>query len=352
MQSNKLTVVISNYNHSQFLPEALSAILSQTVLPSEIIIIDDCSTDDSVKVIEEFASEQPIIKLHRNEVNMGIFYSSNLGLKLAKGEYIYFGAADDRVYPNLFEKTLELMAKHPQAGLCSALLKRIGSNGEDEGWIQSPLISKKECYLPPKTVIENIKAYGSWFTGQTVIYRRDSIMKDTDGFLPELAHRTDHLVNYVVAAKNGACFIPEILATYRVLTTGYAEKNFDNDDISRSTFRLLLNLLRSPRYSPIFPENCVSNIESRGWYEIEVRIIRRTLQVQIAFSERLKILRHKKTFLDKLFFITFIFLAKLVFLISSVYLWHRRINWDFRWVAMKIKTRLAKQRLDKFPSIN
>ena len=110
MQSNKLSVVISNYNHSQFLPEALSAILNQTLLPSEIIIIDDCSTDDSVKVIEEFASEHPIIKLYRNEVNMGIFYSSNLGLKLAKGEYIYFGAADDRVYSNLFEKTLELIS--------------------------------------------------------------------------------------------------------------------------------------------------------------------------------------------------------------------------------------------------
>jgi glycosyltransferase involved in cell wall biosynthesis len=347
MQSNRLTVVISNYNHAKFLPEALNAILSQSLRPSEIIIIDDCSTDDSVQVIQAFASEHPIIKLHCNAKNMGVIFSSNLGLKLAIGEYIYFGAADDRVCPRLFEETLKLMGEYPQAGLCSALLKRIGPDGRDEGWIQSPLISKEKCYLPPIAVTENLKAYGSWFTGQTVVYRRDAILTDTDGFLPELVHRTDHFVNYVVAAKNGACFIPEVLATYRILSSGYAEKNFDNDDLSRSTFRIFLDLLRSPRYTLYFPQKCVKAIKIRGWYELEVRNIRRIFQLQMDFTDRLKALRPRRSYFDKIFFITLKTLASLLFFISNIYLWHRRINWDFRWVDMKIKTRAAKRRLDK-----
>lgn len=343
-------MVISNYNHAQYLPEALNAILNQSLVPSEVILIDDCSTDDSVQVIQAFASEYPIIKFHRNEVNMGVIFSSNLGLKLAKGEYIYFGAADDRICPNFFEKTLELMGKHPRAGLCSALLKKIGPNGEDEGWIPSPLVSKEKCYLSPMDVIENLQSYGSWFTGQTIVYRRAAVLTDTDGFLPELAHRTDHFVNYVVAAKNGACFIPEILATYRILTSGYAEKNFDNDDLSRSTFRIFLDLLRSPKYTHFFPSKFVNTLEIRGGYDLEVRVIRRALQLQIDFADRLKVLCLKHSLVDKLFLVTYATLAHLVFLISNIYLWHKRINWDFRWIGMKIKTRISKRRLDKFSS--
>jgi glycosyltransferase involved in cell wall biosynthesis len=338
----RLSVVVPNYNHAQYLPEALNAILNQYCRPMEVIVIDDCSTDNSVEVIEAFIRQDPIIRLYRNEQNRGVIFSMNRGLSLATGEYVYFGAADDRICPDLFEKSMALLAKHPEAGLCSALLQLIGPNGEDKGWISTPVVAETACFLPPKKVIADLTAYGFWFTGQTIVYKRDAIVNDTDGFLQELAHRTDHFVDYVVAAKHGACFIPEVLATYRILASGYAETVFDNEELSRSTFTRLLELMRSDKYAPLFPESFVSSLQDRGWYDLEVRSLRRICQSQMNFIGRLRALRPNASWLDRVFFFLLIVLTIVGSAVAKIYLWHRRINWDQRWVVMKFKTRFSK----------
>ncbi len=342
MTQATLSVVVSNYNHARYLPEALQAILGQSLRPMEVIVIDDCSTDDSVEVIEAFARQDPVVRLYRNEKNRGVIFSTNRGLSIASGKYVYFGAADDRICPGLFEKSMDLLSKNPEAGLCSALLKLIGPGGEDRGWISTPVISQGPCFLPPEKVIAGLTAYGFWFTGQTIVYRRDAILNDTDGFLEELAHRTDHFVDYVVAAKYGACFIPEVLATYRILASGYAETVFDNEELSRSTFTKLLDLMRTTKYAPLFPENFVSTLENRGWYDLEVRTLRRLFQSQIDFVGRLRALKPNASLLDKLFFFLLTMLTIVGSTVAKIYLWHRRINWDMRWVGMKIKTRFSK----------
>ena len=340
--TGRLSVIIPNYNHSQYLPEALSAILSQSFQPMEVIIVDDCSTDNSVEVIEAFIRKHPIIRLYRNEQNSGVIFSTNRGLSLVTGEYVYFGAADDRICAGLFEKSMAMLTKYPEAGLCSALLSLIGPNGEDQGWIPTPVISDKACFLTPKKVIADLRAYGFWFTGQTTIYKRDALVNDTDGFLQELFHRTDHFVTYVVAVKYGACFIPEVLATYRILESGYAETAFDNEELSRSTFNRLLELMRSDKYAPLFPEAFVRSLQDRGWYDLEVRSLRGRFRSQMNFICRLRALRPDASWLDRIFFSLMTILTSAWFAVAIVYLWHRRINWDLRWVVMKFKTRFSK----------
>lgn len=352
MQKSRLSVVIPNYNHAKCLPEALNAILSQSFRPFEIIIIDDCSTDNSVEVIESFMRHDSIIRLYRNEKNMGVNYSLNRGMGLSVGEYVVFPAADDRICPGFFEKSINLLTQYPEAGLCSALQQQIGPNGELIGWTPTPVISKKACFLPPKKVLDFLTAYGFWFTGPSVIYRREAIVKGTDGFLPELAHRSDHFADYIVAAKHGACFIPEVLASYRILSSGYAETTFDNEVLSRQTFARLLELMRSSKYAAIFPETFVSTLEYRGWFDLEVRSLRRLLQSQMDFIQRLRALRPKPTVLDRFFFLLLNSLTSLGFGAAKIYLWHRRINWNFRWLAMKIKTRYSNFALSASPDTN
>src|SRR5262245_27676203 len=64
-----LSVVIPNYNHAPYLPRCLGALLSQSVLPREIIVLDDASTDNSVAVVKCLAGRSPLIRLVRNEQN-------------------------------------------------------------------------------------------------------------------------------------------------------------------------------------------------------------------------------------------------------------------------------------------
>src|SRR5437868_7050033 len=113
-----LSVIMPNYNHGHFLPEALDAILSQSWPADEVLIVDDASTDDSVEVIEGFARKHASVRLLRNERNMGAVYSGRRVFDAATGDYLYPSAADDRVQPGFFAKSMELLAQHPQAGLC------------------------------------------------------------------------------------------------------------------------------------------------------------------------------------------------------------------------------------------
>ena len=144
-----LSVVMPNYNHGHYIQEALEAILSQSFPPSEVIVIDDGSTDNSVQIIEGIAEKNSTVKFYRNVENMGAWQSSNKGAKIATGEYIYFCAADDRVCPGFFEKSVKILNQNPQAGLCSALLKIIGKDGDDEMWAKTPVISSTECFSLP-----------------------------------------------------------------------------------------------------------------------------------------------------------------------------------------------------------
>ena len=108
MTKSSLSVIMPNYNYANYIGEALNAILTQSFRPTEIIIVDDGSTDNSVAIIKEYMKNYSNIRLIQNEKNMGINYSNTLGLKKATGEYIYGCASDDRILPGFFEKSMEL----------------------------------------------------------------------------------------------------------------------------------------------------------------------------------------------------------------------------------------------------
>src|SRR6266446_9379766 len=97
-----VTVVLTNYNHSRFLRESLGSLFNQTRPADEYIIIDDASTDDSVALILDLISRIPEAKLVQNPKNIGCVAGMNKGLSMAKGDIVFFAAADDVYYPALF----------------------------------------------------------------------------------------------------------------------------------------------------------------------------------------------------------------------------------------------------------
>jgi len=93
-----VTVIIPNYNHARFLPQRLASVVGQAYKNIEIIILDDCSSDDSRKVINELVEKYPNrnIKTHFNETNSGgVFNQWSKGMSLASGDYIWICESDD-----------------------------------------------------------------------------------------------------------------------------------------------------------------------------------------------------------------------------------------------------------------
>lgn len=218
-----LSVVMPNYNHSKFLPKALDAIFSQSLLPDEVIVVDDASTDRSIDVITEYSKKYSKIRLLKNEKNMGVVASLNKGLKEVKGEFVHCAGADDKVLPGLYEKSIALLSQCPAAGYCSSLSGLIDEDGNDLGLFSSIIVKSKPSCISPKESLVKLWRYGSWIMGNSAIYRT-SILKGIGYFPLHLESYNDAFCGDLLALKHGACFIPERLVDWRRLEKGYSSQ--------------------------------------------------------------------------------------------------------------------------------
>ena len=104
-----VSVVLPVYNAENFLVEAVESILTQTFNNFEFIIIDDCSTDNSWKMIQEYAQKDDRIIAVKNDVNLKLSKTLNKGISLSKGKYIARMDADDISMPDRFEKQISFL---------------------------------------------------------------------------------------------------------------------------------------------------------------------------------------------------------------------------------------------------
>src|SRR5262249_29724703 len=148
-----LSVVIPNYNHGEHLAKCLASVLAQSIPATEIIVIDDCSTDNSAAIIDDLARKNPVIRFFRNETNQGALFTFNRGIDLATSQYLVMIAADDEVRPGYFEKTLRLLSQNPQAGACAAICEfRDMSSGLT--WFLGTFLGDKERFFSPDEMVD------------------------------------------------------------------------------------------------------------------------------------------------------------------------------------------------------
>lgn len=114
----QFSVIIPNYNHAVFLKERFESVLNQSYTNFELIILDDCSTDNSRDIIEQYRRHPKVSHIVYNKSNSGFpFRQWQKGVQLAKGEWIWIAESDDAVGP-LFLETLATCIQHyPSAGI-------------------------------------------------------------------------------------------------------------------------------------------------------------------------------------------------------------------------------------------
>lgn len=258
MHQLTLSVVLTNYNHARFLPEALQSILEQSFQPLELIVIDDASTDNSVEVLAELSQRYPLLKVIQNKRNLGVIANGNRLLELAIGDYVYWGAVDDKVLPGFFQKSMDLLAQYPQAGLCSTLYLHMDEAGKYQRLCKLPIISTTACFLNPKQLRQAFGNYGSWLQGVTVIYQRQALL-DTGGFPPELGSFADGFMSEVLALRHGVCFIPEPLAAMRRMATAYSRTTGANLERALE-IKKQADILMDYTYGNLFPPDCKKSV--------------------------------------------------------------------------------------------
>lgn len=131
MTSPVVTFVVPCYRLAHLLAECVNSILSQTYREFEILIMDDCSPDETETVARSLTD--PRVKYIRNESNLGNLRNYNKGIQLGKGTYIWLISADDRLRsPNVLDRYVKFMESHSNVGyvFCPAMRLENGQEGE------------------------------------------------------------------------------------------------------------------------------------------------------------------------------------------------------------------------------
>lgn len=158
-----ISVIMPSYNTSKYISKSIQSVVNQTYNNWELIIVDDCSTDDTEEIIKPFLIDNRIL-FFKNDKNCGAAISRNLALRKAKGRYIAFLDSDDLWLPEKLEKQLKFMKKNNYAFTFTDY--RINLNGKWLPYVNTApnVITKWKlynwCYFSTITVMYDVNVVG------------------------------------------------------------------------------------------------------------------------------------------------------------------------------------------------
>ena len=130
MSTPLVSILIPVYNCAQYIEEAIKSVLEQNYANLDILICDDCSTDDRLMHIKRLAGTDARIRVFTNEKNQGKVLTLSRLFKEAKGKYIAFLDADDYLEKYKIEKQVDYMEQYPEIGLCGCNYASVSENGK------------------------------------------------------------------------------------------------------------------------------------------------------------------------------------------------------------------------------
>jgi glycosyltransferase involved in cell wall biosynthesis len=129
-----VSVIVPNYNHAQYLRQRIESVLGQTYQDFEVILLDDCSTDESRSIIAEYEND-PRVRIEFNEKNSGsTFKQWNRGVRMAHGKYVWIAESDDYADERLLERLVGVLEAEPDIAFVYCRSWRIAPDGEPNGY--------------------------------------------------------------------------------------------------------------------------------------------------------------------------------------------------------------------------
>lgn len=166
----KVSVLIPTYNYAQFLPEAIESVLNQTFDDFELIIVDNKSEDNTIEIVKNYMKKDKRISLYVNEKNIGMYRNYNQALLYAKGEYIKFLNADDKLHFKNLEIFSSILDSNSNISLVTSLRQFFG----DKNDVLYNSFEEGE-YEAKEIILRSLKE-GNWIGEPTVVmFRRRNL---------------------------------------------------------------------------------------------------------------------------------------------------------------------------------
>ena len=236
-----VSIITPNWNCAKFISETIKSIQNQSYTNWEMIIVDDCSNDESENVIKPFLIDDNRIRLLRNDKKSGAAISRNYALREAKGKWIAFLDSDDLWTPDKLEKQLKFMVDNNYKFSYTKYIE-IDESGKEKGI----------CVSGPKHITKHGMYNFCWPGCLTVMYDRETI-----GLIQiaDIKKNNDYAMWLKVCHEADCFLLPEVLAKYRrgrsgsISTHGYVTlmkwhyKLFHDANGNNSVYSLWLTAL-------------------------------------------------------------------------------------------------------------
>ena len=224
MNYPKISIIIPVYNVEKYLRECLDSCVNQTLKDIEIICVEDCSPDNSIKILEEYQQKDSRIKILKHETNKNLGAARNTGLENATGEYIWFVDSDDYIDTKACQILYDAIKDFDVDMLCFSALKFVDTEKKrqfiyDKYYHQGVQINK---IYHPKTnwkdiVFSNLNVTAwAYLTERTLIQNfrfREGVWHEDTDFTPILLTSADSF-----------CYIPYTAYFYRVNQNSIVQK--------------------------------------------------------------------------------------------------------------------------------
>ena len=247
MQEKPLvTIICLSYNHEKFVVESLNSVMNQNYSSIELIIIDDCSSDNSKSVIEKWLLDHPAIHFIANSSNLGNTKSVNNALKIAKGDFIIDLAADDVLLPNGIELQVEAFqnSNYQNLGIVYGNADLIDENGV---FVSNyfPVNNYGNVIEKRNTgdVYESVLKTGNSICSVSTMIKK-SVFDELNGYDESLAY--EDLDLWIRASRKYEFdFIDSVLIKKRIVTNSLGSQFFKrNHKINNSTYQILKKALQ------------------------------------------------------------------------------------------------------------
>jgi len=203
MNQPLVSVLMPVYNAEAYVAEAVESILQQSYTNFEFIILEDGSTDDSLRIVQSYADSR--IRLYRSKTNKGLIYQLNRGLQLAQGKYVARMDADDVALPERLERQLTFLENHPEFAIVGAQVRFIFGNNRPSRLTHKMYFDASALWLYSLFYCPFIHSNVTFRTkvGQTLQY-------DSDFYVAEDYHRWVRMLRQYPGTN-----LPEVLAYCR-----------------------------------------------------------------------------------------------------------------------------------------
>ncbi|RQS10342.1 glycosyltransferase [Burkholderia sp. Bp9002] len=219
----RVSILVTSYNYARFIGETIRSVIAQTYDSWELIVVDDCSTDDSWSVIQAF--RDPRIRAVRFDENRGACAAYNAALSLAKGQFVASLDSDDVFAPEKLAVQVAFLDQHPEIDICGTYLEEIDDAGNvvpSENCMYAPWFNKElDLNSPDCWIWENHLCHSG-------VLMRKSLHDRVGFFREELTYSPDWNF-WLRALAGGAKFhvVPEELVQYRAHGNNITHRNFN-----------------------------------------------------------------------------------------------------------------------------